>query len=86
MAIPQDAVSDVTLWYRKNSQGAYEFNHMADGHCESDALFPSATVGTTRTGWSRGEWVYEHAWLDGSSPPKVLNGENERLRRFLSQR
>ena len=76
---PDGAASPVTLWFREGDKG-FEFNHLEDGHVESDR--PTPKVPSHKAAWAKGTWVSEHAWLDAGIPPKVLHDpQNESARR-----
>jgi len=66
---PAGAKSEVTLWFRMNDKGGYDFNHVEDGHCDADTPTPKVPE---QAAWKKGKWVKEHAWFDGSMPTKVL--------------
>lgn len=68
-SIPIGAKSEITLWFRLNEKGTYEFNHVEDGHCAADTPTPKVPE---QAAWKKGSWVKEHAWFDGSMPTKVL--------------
>lgn len=79
---PVRANSPVTLWFRHGDKG-FEFNHLEDGHAESDR--PTPKVASQAGAWGKGVWVREHAWLDAGFPPKVLHDpKNEMARRLAT--
>lgn len=78
---PKGAASEITLWFRLGNAG-YEFNHLEDGH--SHAMKPAPKVPAQKTSWANGTWVKEYAWLDASTPPKVLHGDEAKVARILA--
>ena len=52
----------VTLWYRKNKDGEFEFNHLELGNSDSDRPEPKFTE--QETSWREGVFKKEHAWLN----------------------
>jgi hypothetical protein len=63
------ALTEATLWFRKNEKGVFEYNHIEDGHSLADKPLPKTA---NQSGWARGTWIREHVRLDGSTPPKVM--------------
>lgn len=68
-SIPIGAKTEITLWFRMNEKGTYDFNHVEEGQCDADTPTPKVPG---QAAWKKGKWVKEHAWFDGSSPTKVL--------------
>ena len=59
----------VTLWYRKNETGEFEFNHLEDGHSSFET--PTIKSESQRKAW-RCEWKKEFKHLSNDIPPKVI--------------
>ena len=78
--IPSEASNDVTLWFRMNERGGFDFNHLEDGHALTDNLHKSIPV---KAAGKKSTWVKELAWFDGSNPPKVLHDPQHKRRGFL---
>lgn len=62
-----------TLWFRlnrdKEGNDVFEFNHLEDGHCESDKPTPKHP---DHHAWARSKWRKEHAALNQNN--KVIHG------------
>jgi len=82
---PEDAQTPVTLWSRKNERGEYEHNHLDDGHCEAGTERPRPKTDAHKSAWNKGQWAYEHAWLDGGLPPRVMRDAAEHGRYLASR-
>jgi hypothetical protein len=65
-----------------NERGGYDFNHIEDAHSQSDK--PAPKVSSQQSGWAKGKWVKEQAWLDNSSPPQVLHDAETELARRIA--
>lgn len=59
----------ITLWYRKNEKGNYDYNHLEDGHCSFEV--PTMNSELQRKAW-RCEWRKEFKYLSNDIPPKVI--------------
>jgi len=59
----------VTLWYRKNEEGEWEYNHLEHGH--SGVGTPLMQFDSQRKAW-RCEWKYVYKHLTNDIPPKVI--------------
>ncbi len=53
-------MTPITLWYRLHDDVA-EFNHVSNGHAESDAPTPNCDY--QRKAWSGATWVKEFGQL-----------------------
>jgi hypothetical protein len=76
-SIPAGAAHEITLWFRKNERGIFDFNHVEDEHCLADTPTPKVPE---QVAWKKGKWIKEHAWFDGSTPAKVLRDPDNRNR------
>ena len=61
----------VTLWYRKNAKGVWEFNHIQDYYTTDDK--PTPKFDSQKKAWKGGEWRKAFAHLSTSSPPKIMH-------------
>lgn len=58
-----------TLWYRDGKVGNFEFNHLELGHsgeAKPTPRFPE------QAGWSRSQWLREHAHLTHDLPARIV--------------
>jgi hypothetical protein len=62
----------VTLWYRKNDKGEYEFNHLEDDHCITSNPTPKTTI--HEKVW-KGKWKSTHAYLNDDNV--VITGDEK---------
>lgn len=60
-AVQHRVALEGTLWYRKNQDGEWEFNHLEDGHAEGP--FPTVKHPAHAKVWSSGAWKSEKVWL-----------------------
>ena len=63
----------VTLWSRQNQRGAFEFNHLDDGHASGER--PAPKHPNHVKAWAGGRWAFEHAWLDAGRVSRLANAE-----------
>lgn len=84
ISAPEGAAKEITLWFRQDEKGAFQFNHLEDGHSEGDK--PTPKVREQAAMWQRGIWLREHAWLDSSVPPKVLHDPEQQTAREVEAR
>ena len=71
--------SEATLWFCKSEKGTYEFNHIDDGHAETEKPVPKHP---SQRGWTRGSWIKEHVWLDTSLPVRVIHDPDAKAARL----
>jgi hypothetical protein len=66
----------VTLWYRKNQDNEYEFNHLEDGHVNAigiklGTLFPAPKHENHKKTWSKGVWICKLAYMKITVPTVI---------------
>lgn len=79
----------ITVWFKKNDDGKFDYNHFEDGHVTAE--HPTPLHESHKKAWARGHWKSEHAYLNGESPPVLFRqvtvddiDELDRLARVLT--
>ena len=54
----------VTIWNRINKSGSVEFNHIEDGHSETNS--PTAKNDNQKKAWEKSEWEKKFGYLDAN--------------------
>lgn len=61
----------VTMWYRRNEEGIFEFNHIQNYHTDDDK--PAANFDNQKKAWKNGTWRKAFAYLANNNPPKIMH-------------
>ena len=67
----------VTLWSRQNQRGAFEFNHLDDGHASGER--PTPKHQNHGKAWAGGKWAFEHAWIAAGRVSRLANAGGKPL-------
>lgn len=52
----------VTVWSRVDKSGEAQFNHLEEGHSDTDT--PTAKTEDQKKAWGKGEWEKKFGYLD----------------------
>ena len=63
------AANVVTVWYRANEKGVYEYNHYQDG--ETTNMFPGIKHQDQTKSWSSGKWMSKPGTISDDKPAKL---------------
>jgi hypothetical protein len=66
--------TDVTVWYRRDERGVFEFNHFEDGRII--ASYPTPKFPSQTKAWSSGVWQSKPGILTDDIPAKLILVDN----------